>query len=135
MTQAANEPRSAVLNMRIQPRILWLANVASRYRDQTLSNFIEDAIKQALSPEAVLNDEPNCGTEPVFEAEPTLWGDSLWDENEAVRVFRLAVFDSRLMTPSQKAVWLEFSTAAAKEGKKINQQNFVAFCNALEGGE
>ena len=133
MRKPARNNSSGAINFITKPKRHFIANVAARYRDQTLAEFIECAIDEALDPQRMLQrDEPNYGTGPVFKAEPTLWGDSLWHEDEAVRVFRLAVFDARLMTPSMKAIWLEFSTAMAKEGKKINQQNFVAYCNELE---
>ncbi len=137
MRKPARNNSSGAINFITKPKRHFIANVLAKHEGKTLQELLECAIDEYLDPQRVLQrDEASHKTEPNKPVEDSpLWMEGLWDEDEAVRVFRLAVFDARLMTPSMKAIWLEFSTAMAKEGKKINQQNFVEFCNALEEGD
>jgi hypothetical protein len=113
--------------MRISPRLLYLAKIAARYQDITLSGFFENAITQALAPEQVL-EESTPGTE--FAAPETalpLWGEGLWDEDEATRFFMLATFDPRLLNTPQSRLWTLLSGSLMKNKGKITLRDFKEY--------
>src|SRR5690242_11602299 len=111
--------------MRISPKLHFLANVAARYRGQSLSNFIEDAIKDALTPEAMLGDEPQPGHTPIQKQEPFLWNEGLWSDDEATRVYLLMLSHPDCASPSQQRTWAKISRQAAKDGKKLTLRVFT----------
>lgn len=112
------------LNMRIDPKLRYFAELAARARGITLTQYIEDAIAESLKrvsadefPE--LNEEPHIYelsdaerrekfkkrqvtvTHPISEIM-----DRLWSEHPFVRTQLLAVAGyGRLMSEEQKQVW------------------------------
>jgi hypothetical protein len=125
----STEPlRSGTLNMRISPRLLYLAKIAARYQDITLSSFLENAITAALVPERVFEDDAMPGTEvPAPKAALPLWGDGLWDEDEATRFFLLAIFDSSLLNTPQSRLWTLLSGSLMKNKGKITLRDFKEY--------
>src|SRR6185437_10803128 len=92
-----NTLRSGTLTMRVHPKLLFLSSVAARYQGRRLASFIENALTEALSPARVLKDEP-CVSEPTEQVEPILWSEGLWDDNEATRIFRVAIKGTDLLS-------------------------------------
>lgn len=125
---------SGALNIAVSPKVHFIASVAARYRGKTMAEFIEDAIKFAILPASIFNDEPKADLHNGPLQEPSYWMDGLWSENEAIRLFNLAVFRHDLLPPWQRSIWLSFSSKMAKEGKALTQQNFIAFYDSLEEG-
>lgn len=131
MSRQTNTVTVDVLSMRMDQKLKYLATVAARYRGQTLSAFIETAVKQALSPEAMGRDEPSPGTEIVRNSEP-LWSENLWCENEAERVFRLAVSFPDLLSGREQAAWGAACQKLAVAGRKVSLRNFKEVYTEVE---
>lgn len=126
------DSRVGQLNAIIDPKLLFLAKLAARYKGQTLIEFIEDAFRRALSPTIVLGDEPTAGHEAKSGQEARLWFESLWDEDEAARLFYVATADLNLLTPKQRDAFLSVSHALIKQRKKVTVKNFVDSFDASE---
>jgi hypothetical protein len=132
------EPRAGQLNAIIDPKLLFLAKLAARYKRQTLIEFIEEAFRQALSPAVMLEDEPTPGHERQSNQAEQLWYEALWHEDDATRLFQVAVADQglKLLTPKQREVFARVSRALIKQGKKVTVRNFVESFNAsIEDGK
>lgn len=130
------DSRAGQLNAVIDPKLLFLAKLAARYKGQSLVAFIEDAFKRALSREIMLQDEPNVGHEIVSQKqEPPLWFEGLWDEDEVARLYYVAMADLKLLTPKQRDLFLHVSNSLIKQRKKVTLKNFVASFEAAEGAE
>jgi hypothetical protein len=138
--------RSDTLNMRIDPRLKYLADLAARESQRTLSGFIEWAIKRALTPEAMREDESNV-SEPLGPMQPKpLWGEGFWNVDEADRAFLLA---SRrdLQSIEEQLFFKLFLTHMELSKKKASLKEFREFyksvyvdgkaikADASEGGE
>jgi hypothetical protein len=129
------DSRVGQLNAVIDPKLLFLAKLAARYKGQTLIEFIEDAFKRALSIAAVLGDEPTPGHEarqPKKEAH--LWFESMWHEDDVVRLFNIAG-NPELLTPKQRDIFVYVSSVLMKQGKKVTLKNFVQSFDAQERSE
>jgi Protein of unknown function (DUF1778) len=128
LTQHAKDARrSDVLNMRIDPKLKYLADVAASYKGKTLSEFIEDALRHALTSEAMLDDEATPGTAFVSKQALPIWNEGLWDEDEATRLFNLAVFDPDLLRGARKKLWISVCSSMAKSNTKFTLRNFVEY--------
>jgi hypothetical protein len=115
--------RTATLTIPITPRLLYLAKIAARYQDLKLLNFIENAITDALAPERVNTDEPR-----VDEDLP-LWGEGLWDEDEATRMFMLAVTHPTLLNGPQRNLWTLLSGSILANKRSLNLKTFREYYN------
>lgn len=135
--------RSDTLNMRIEPKVKYLAELAARETQRTLSGFIEWAIKRALTVEAMAEDEPTSGTAFIIKQAAPLYNEGFWDVDESDRFFKLASFRPDLLTIEEQRMWKLFQLCAT-DGKGI--QAFRDFWNhpmidtkhlavASEGGE
>lgn len=136
-----SEERGALVNSYFNTKLLFLAKLAARHKDQTLVEFLEDAITRALSLESMREDEPNV-TEPSRPIQPMpLWMEGLWvdtgkpDKDAAARLFMVGVTDDRLLAPKQLAVFHHIFTEVGKQGKKVTLKNFVEFIDYSERGE
>jgi hypothetical protein len=120
--------RSDTLNMRLDPKLKYLATIAAKYQDRSLSNFIEEAIRRALMPDGVdaYDDQP-----PALP----LWGEGLWDENESVRLFFLATNYPNLLGPSDSKLWTLLSGELMRDHGKITLKRFVESYNAISKGD
>jgi hypothetical protein len=117
--------RSNTLNMRIEPKLKYLALLGARELDISLSRFIERAIERALTVEAM--QEPNV-SEPTGpkQLEP-LYNDGLWDESESDRFFKLAAFRHDLLIPAEQRFWKLFTLNYV--GKQFTLKDFREFWN------
>jgi hypothetical protein len=131
------DSRAGQLNAVIDPKLLFLAKVAARYKGQRLVEFIEDAFRHALSPAAMSVDEPTYGHETKPEAEASLWFESLWHEDDAVRLYHVAMADTdlNLLTPKQRDIFNHVTNSLIKQRKKVTLKSFVAFFDASERSE
>lgn len=124
MTQHAQDrKRSDTLNMRIDPKVKYLAEKLARYQDKTLSTFIENAVRRALTD--VTEDEPT-------EQAP-MWGEGLWSEDEATRLFMLAVSYPSLLTDAQTKLWTLLSGSLIKDHGKFTLTKFKEYYDRSEG--
>lgn len=129
------DSRAGQLNAVIEPKLLFLAKLAARYKGETLVEFIEDAFRKALSPEVMSGDQPTSGHETQPKAEAPLWFESLWHEDDAERLFYVATADLKLLTPKQRAIYSYVTNELIKQGKKVTRKSFVESFDAQEGGE
>lgn len=134
----SKQEREVALPERVVPverKIYFLAKLAARYKGQTVIEFVENSIRQALSPAAVLGDEPNPGhgAQEAPSWKP-LWSESLWHEEEAARLFNVAMLNSNLLTPKQSATFLRVFSAVGKQAKQVTLENFVEAFNAMKEG-
>jgi hypothetical protein len=123
--------RSAMLNMRIDPKLKYLSELAAREEEVTLSLFVTHAIELALQTKAQRDSEDD-ETETVrspFEPIPSklLFNEGFWDEAEADRFFKLAAFRHDLLTDAEKKLWELFQLCEPDGGKGIKA--FRAFWN------
>jgi hypothetical protein len=133
MLMPKDDSRAGQLNANIDPKLLFLAKLAARSKGQSLIEFIEDAFRRALTREAMLSDEPKVAEPTSPMPEPVLWFDSLWAEDEVVRLYRVATIGSlNLLTPKQRNIFLYVSNELIKQGKKVTLKNFVECFDASE---
>jgi len=129
------DSRPGQLNVDINPKLLFLAKVAARYKDQSLSKFLENAVKAALTPATILNDEPNV-TDPTGPKQDTpLFLEALWHDDELTRLYNVAVTDLRLLAPKQRELFVYISHELIKQDKKVTLQNFVGCFDTSKDGE
>src|ERR1035441_2991208 len=100
--------RSNTLNMRIDPKLKYLAELAGREQQTTLTGFIEWAIRRVLT-DGKVNKEPRVGaTHDPTQPPPPMWGEAFWDIDGADRFFRLATMRSDLLTIPEQTLWKLF---------------------------
>lgn len=90
-------PRTEVFAMRLDPKLKYLAEVASRKQRRSLANFIEWAIELALN--KVVLDEGQKGCNVLDE------GGKLWDLEPSDRLLKLAKNYPDLMTYEEQVIW------------------------------
>lgn len=120
--------RTETVGVRLDARLRYLAELAAREQQRTLSNFIEWAIRQALTP-AIMDPEPRPGPHYGFTPPPPLWNESLWSPDEAERFINLALFKRELMTLEELADWKTIEVGTMKDGKYDRAQlrkNYLA---------
>jgi len=124
------------LNMRIDPKLRYLADLAARATGTSLTNYIEDAIWQSFAKVSLdrypeLDEEPNYLSlspaerrerfhrratvvmNPLSEA-----ADRLWSEHPFVRIQMLVVFGfDHLLTDDERRYWDYAFARYAKDGK------------------
>jgi hypothetical protein len=111
--------RSDTLNMRIESKVKYLATLAARELDITLSRFIERAIERALTVEAM--------QDAAIPSEMPLYNEGSWNEDEATRFFLVAVSRHDLLIPSEQQLWKLFTLNYI--GKKFTLNDFREFWN------
>lgn len=119
--------RTKTVGVRLDPKIHYLAELAARYQQRTLSGFIEWAVTRALTPAAMQENEPN-----VLEAKP-LWMEGYWDVDEADRFYLLGSRPD-LMTIEQQTVWKLLSEKLSRKNGKFNRQQFRELWDEFVGG-
>jgi len=119
----ANMSRSETVTVRLDPKIRYLAEIAAREQQRTLSSFIEWAIRRALTAKAMSDDEYSS------TVAPPLWMEGMWDVDEADRFFLLASGRSDLLTLSEQRLWKFFAMHQEHIGARISIQAFRDFWN------
>ena len=113
--------RTKTVGVRLDPKIHYLAELAARYQQRTLSGFIEWAVTRALTPGTIQENEPALSE----EAKP-LWMEGLWSVDEAERTFLLASRPD-LMTIEQQRFFRLFMYHVESVGEKANLAAFRKF--------
>lgn len=90
--------RSEVTTVRLDPKLRYLAEVASRKQRRTLSSFIEWAIEDSLG-RVALKEGPDWLVSVGSEAEV------LWDVDSADRLVKLALRYPELLTHDEQILW------------------------------
>lgn len=96
--------RSEVVTIRLDPRLRYLAELASRQQRRTMSSFIESAIERSLG--NVYIDERKTASLAKAAAE-------LWDVNGADRFVQLATRHPNLLTHEEEVLWKLLRNTAA----------------------
>lgn len=125
----ANTSRSETVTVRLAPKIRYIAEIAAREKDHTLSSFIEWALRRVLTQGDIL-DEPTYG--PNFDGSrqtPPMWGEGLWDVDEADRFYLLATARKDLLTLDEQRLWKFFAMHQEHIGETINLKAFREFWN------
>ncbi|MDH4246279.1 MAG: hypothetical protein OEW39_00505 [Deltaproteobacteria bacterium] len=86
--------RSEVISVRLDPRLRWGADLASRKQRRTLSSFIEWAVETAL--ETYMLDQETTGNEAIGKT---------WDVDESTRFAKLAFRFPELLTHTEQILW------------------------------
>jgi hypothetical protein len=135
------DSRAGQLNAEIEPKLLFLARTAARYKGKSLVEFIEDALRLALSLDAVDEDEPTYGPDFKARKDAPLQFERMWvdtgkqHKDAAARLFLVAREDINLVAPKQRALFHHIITELTKQGKKVTRSNFVNFIDYSESGE
>jgi hypothetical protein len=111
--------RSDTLNMRIDPKLKYLATLGAKELDITLSRFIERAIERALTVEA-MQDETSSFEMPLYN-------EGFWNESEVDRFFKRAVCRHDWLSLSEQRFWKLFTMNYI--GKEFTLDDFREFWN------
>jgi len=128
--KAPNTARSETVTVRLDPKLHYLATIAARESPaRGLSGFIEWAVRRTLSDASamVANGEPMPGTWPT--PTPRLWGESLWDVDEADRFYHLATAMNGLLTIPEQRLWKLFNMHVSHANRKRTIEAFREFWN------
>lgn len=90
--------RSETVTVRLDPKLRYLAELASRKQRRTLSSYIEWAIEESLR---------YVSLDPQGESESTvaIKAVDLWDVDEADRFIKLAIIYPELLTHEEQLLW------------------------------
>ena len=102
--------RSAIMSVRLDPRLQYLTEIAARKQRRTASRYIEWAIEKSLD-QVQLADSPNSTV--AVESR------RLWDVSEPERFVRLATHYPALLTHDEQSLWrhIKETPAVWKDGK------------------
>ena len=124
------------LNMRIDPKLRYLADLAARARNMSLTDYIEDAIWESFK-KVSLDQYPELSEEPgVYELSPVQrrekfqkrketvsnplseLGERLWADHPFTRIQLLVIagFD-HLLTNAERRIWDHVFATYATNGK------------------
>lgn len=124
------------LNIRIDPKLRYLTEIAARARRMSLTEYIEDALRESFK-RVSLDEFPELGDEPeVYELSPAQRqerfkkrretvsnplsevGDKLWSEHPFVRIQMLMAFGfDHLLSDEDRRIWRHVFARYAKDGK------------------
>jgi hypothetical protein len=105
----AKTSRSETVSVRLEPKTAYLAELAARYQQRTLSSFIEWCVRQTLKG-SNMSDEPSYNHD--LPLEQPLWCEGLWDVDEADRFFLLASAHPDWLTNDEQCLWKLISETA-----------------------
>jgi len=88
--------RTETVTLRLDPKLRYLTELASRKQRRTVSSFIEWAIEQALS-SVELDDKTHTTVAQV--------AGRLWDTDEADRLAKLGIYYPDLLTYDEQVLW------------------------------
>jgi hypothetical protein len=124
----ADEKRE-LWSMKINRRLKYLARIASREQQRTISNFVERAIERALTVEAMREQEPNVGAGQTTKQSIPLWREDLWSADEAERFYRLATRRPGLLSKTEREQWGMLSGSMVLQDGKISLKRFREYWN------
>ena len=102
--KAIGGPRGAVLSIRVPARLKYGLELIARYHHESVPDVIVRAANDVLTSEyrGLMVDMPG-------EDLPVFLLPRVWDENEAVRLVKLALVYPALLRPVEKAMWRAIS--------------------------
>jgi hypothetical protein len=123
-------PRTEVFAMRLDPKLKYLAEIASRKQRRSLANFVEWAVERALS-EVPLNAMGDSG-QAVTVADKAA---QLWGLDEVTRLVNLATLYPDLLTYEEQRIWdviCQYSTRVKGTTKRVRfRENGVVNLQAI----
>lgn len=127
----ARTSRSDTVHVRLDPKVKYLAEQAALYQDRTLSSFVERAVRHALQDHAfVKGAEENYGHEtPTGPKDRPLWGEELWDVDEADRFVKKARLYVNRLSVEELNLWKTISeddSLFTKESPGVRQPKLKA---------
>lgn len=132
---AVGRKRSETLFMKIDPKLKYLAEIAARDEDRSLSGFVDRALRLALETKGKRdNDEPNVSEPVAPPANQLLWFEGIYDEDEATRFFKLAVSRHDLLSVGEQLLWKLLTDKLSENGGKITLKRFIALWDEFIGG-
>lgn len=121
--------RSETVTVRLDPKIRYIAELAAREQQRTLSSFIEWAVRQALVKGEIL-EEPDYGSNHEGNRQtPPLWGEGFWDVDEADRFFLLATRRHDLLDITEQRLWKTLSQSIIEKHGKLTIGLFREYWN------
>lgn len=114
----AKTSRSATVGVRLDPKLLCLADIAARIQGRTLSSFIEWSIKRVLT-NGVIEDEP-VGPDKVptaLQPPRPMANEGFWDVDEAIRFWKLALGAPDLLREPERHLWTAYTNGGGSENK------------------
>ena len=102
--------RSETVTVRLDPRLLYLAELAARSHRRTLSSYIEWVIAGSLDCQMV---RPTGAAPSIPEQSIANEAEYLWDVDEADRFAKLARRYPHLMSHDEQVRWKLISTTTA----------------------
>ena len=123
MASAADLKKTGTLNMRIDPKLKFLAELAAEEDGHTLTEFIQRLIREKLT-----QDVDSSGVR-------VLRNEGLWNQDECDRFFTLASQRADLLTLAEQRFWKLFNLTIPV-GKHIRNSDllkmFRSFWNSPE---
>lgn len=98
--------RTETVTVRLDPKLRYLAELASRKQRRTLSSYIEWAIEHSLKNDLIHDDYNN--NETFLDA-----ANRLWDVSEVDRFIQLAQSFPNLLTHDEQVLWKLLYTVSA----------------------
>lgn len=94
--------RSETVTVRLDPKLRYLAELASRKQRRTLSSFIEWAVEESLRT-VILYHGTGYNGDDSLSVEDEVW--RLWDVDESERFVRLAILYPELLNHQEQEIW------------------------------
>jgi|ERR1700733_13454878 len=129
--KAPNTARTENVSVRLDPKLHYLAGIAARETpSRTLSGFMEWALRRTMADAEVMRaaNEPMPGSWP--SAMQPLWGEALWDVDEADRFYNLATLRYGLLTIPEQRLWKLFTMHVKHTEQKLSVEAFREFWNS-----
>ena len=91
--------KSEVVSIRLSPRLKYLADLAARAEERTISNYVEWVVRESLKSHAILIQGHAVQVE---EADRQY---KLWDIDPAERLAKLALLSPEMLSPDEQMIW------------------------------
>ncbi len=108
--------RSLTVGFRLDAKLGYLLTIAARDTGCSVSGYLEQALRMRLAAQG-------DGAAPLPIAEP-VWGDDLWAEDEADRLFLLSTRRFDLLTVTERQLWKLLAGSILPVGKSLTVTEF-----------
>jgi hypothetical protein len=112
--------RSETVTVRLDPKLRYLADLASRKQRRTLSSFIEWAVEASLK-EVKLYHGSNYNSDDDISVEEE--ASQLWDVDDSERFARLAIKYPELLTHQEQEIWKLLLDSGLLSPARFRNQN------------
>ena len=91
--------KSEVVSIRLSPRLKYLADLAARSEERTISNYVEWVVRESLKTRVIVIHGRHV---PLEEADREF---ALWDVDPAEKLAKLALLSPELLSPDEQMIW------------------------------